>query len=98
MESSVNGSSTFAPGRGDSSFHQASFLLRLVLLNRRKTVYLKKKKKMIISLKKNCFYLVLAMLGLHFGSWALCCCLGFVQWQVFSKAVESCSLAAEHGL
>lgn len=51
MESSVNGSSTFAPGRRDSSFHQASFLLRLVLLNTRKTVYLKKKND-YLSLKK----------------------------------------------
>ena len=77
MESSVNGSSTFAPGRRDSSFHQASFLLRLVLHNTRKTVYLKKKND-YLSLKKNYFYLVLAMLGLHFASWALCCCLGFL--------------------
>ena len=57
------------------------------------------KKFLIISLfKKFYFYLVLVMLGLHFGSWALCCSLGFLRWQIFSKAVEGCSLVAEHGL
>lgn len=37
-ESSVNGLSTFAPGREESGPHQAGFLLRLVLPNTRKTL------------------------------------------------------------